>query len=85
MHRLVPPGIEFNQKGPRGAPFLVYADDGIIITLDTHTATSHGGDVGYDKDLGTECAYQGEEENSMVSQGYTTMRRGGKVTSQDEK
>eukprot|EP00965_Chrysotila_dentata_P253643 6211350-Pleurochrysis_carterae.AAC.1 len=31
MQRLVP-GIEFNRKGVREAPFLIYADDGIILT-----------------------------------------------------
>eukprot|EP00965_Chrysotila_dentata_P174005 5744225-Pleurochrysis_carterae.AAC.1 len=31
MQHLVP-GIEFNTKGVRGAPFLIYADDGIILT-----------------------------------------------------
>eukprot|EP00965_Chrysotila_dentata_P097060 3208342-Pleurochrysis_carterae.AAC.1 len=31
MQRLVP-GIEFNMKGARGPPFLIYADDGIILT-----------------------------------------------------
>eukprot|EP00965_Chrysotila_dentata_P051137 1695163-Pleurochrysis_carterae.AAC.1 len=30
MQRLVP-GIEFNTKGARVAPFLIYADDGIIL------------------------------------------------------
>eukprot|EP00965_Chrysotila_dentata_P106573 3520249-Pleurochrysis_carterae.AAC.1 len=36
MHRLVP-GIEFNKVGTRGAPFLIYADDGIILTDSIHT------------------------------------------------
>eukprot|EP00965_Chrysotila_dentata_P225342 6194694-Pleurochrysis_carterae.AAC.2 len=36
MHRLVP-GIEFIVKGSRGAPFLIYADDGIILTDSIHT------------------------------------------------
>eukprot|EP00965_Chrysotila_dentata_P129381 4276621-Pleurochrysis_carterae.AAC.2 len=36
MQRLVP-GIEFNAKGPRMAPFLIYADDGIILTDSIHT------------------------------------------------
>eukprot|EP00965_Chrysotila_dentata_P044320 1473553-Pleurochrysis_carterae.AAC.1 len=36
MHRLVP-GIEFSVKGSRGAPFLIYADDGIILTDSIHT------------------------------------------------
>eukprot|EP00965_Chrysotila_dentata_P061472 2035901-Pleurochrysis_carterae.AAC.1 len=31
MQRLVP-GIEFNTKADRGVPFLIYADDGIILT-----------------------------------------------------
>eukprot|EP00965_Chrysotila_dentata_P108819 3595017-Pleurochrysis_carterae.AAC.1 len=31
MQRLVP-GIEFNTKAARGTPFLIYADDGIILT-----------------------------------------------------
>eukprot|EP00965_Chrysotila_dentata_P254448 6211873-Pleurochrysis_carterae.AAC.1 len=31
MQRLVP-GIEFNTKGARAVPFLIYADDGIILT-----------------------------------------------------
>eukprot|EP00965_Chrysotila_dentata_P187562 6172222-Pleurochrysis_carterae.AAC.2 len=30
------PGIEFNTKGERGAPFLIYADDGIILTDSIH-------------------------------------------------
>eukprot|EP00965_Chrysotila_dentata_P185905 6137636-Pleurochrysis_carterae.AAC.1 len=36
MQRLVP-GIEFNVKGSRSAPFLIYADDGIILTDSIHT------------------------------------------------
>eukprot|EP00965_Chrysotila_dentata_P119664 3956513-Pleurochrysis_carterae.AAC.1 len=36
MQRLVP-GIEFNTKASRGAPFLIYADDGIILTDSVHT------------------------------------------------
>eukprot|EP00965_Chrysotila_dentata_P115641 3821710-Pleurochrysis_carterae.AAC.5 len=36
MQRLVP-GIEFNVKGSRGTPFLIYADDGIILTDSIHT------------------------------------------------
>eukprot|EP00965_Chrysotila_dentata_P261675 6214335-Pleurochrysis_carterae.AAC.1 len=36
MHCLVP-GIEFNTKGSRGALFLIYADDGIILTDSIHT------------------------------------------------
>eukprot|EP00965_Chrysotila_dentata_P058159 1928433-Pleurochrysis_carterae.AAC.1 len=36
MQRLVP-GIEFNAKAVRGAPFLIYADDGIILTDSVHT------------------------------------------------
>eukprot|EP00965_Chrysotila_dentata_P218230 6190474-Pleurochrysis_carterae.AAC.1 len=36
MQRLVP-GIEFNAKGSRVAPFLIYADDGIILTDFIHT------------------------------------------------
>eukprot|EP00965_Chrysotila_dentata_P137557 4550439-Pleurochrysis_carterae.AAC.1 len=35
MQRLVP-GIEFNVKGSRGAPFLIYADYGIILTDSIH-------------------------------------------------
>eukprot|EP00965_Chrysotila_dentata_P210699 6186042-Pleurochrysis_carterae.AAC.3 len=36
MQRLAP-GIEFNVKGLREAPFLIYADDGIILTHSIHT------------------------------------------------
>eukprot|EP00965_Chrysotila_dentata_P097856 3235405-Pleurochrysis_carterae.AAC.1 len=36
MQRLVP-GIEFNTKASRGAPFLIYADDGIILKDSVHT------------------------------------------------
>eukprot|EP00965_Chrysotila_dentata_P028457 945357-Pleurochrysis_carterae.AAC.1 len=36
MHRLVP-GIVFNKQGSRCAPFLIYADDGIILTDSVHT------------------------------------------------
>eukprot|EP00965_Chrysotila_dentata_P100947 3334443-Pleurochrysis_carterae.AAC.1 len=36
MQRLVP-GIEFNTKGSRVTPFLIYADDGIILTDSIHT------------------------------------------------
>eukprot|EP00965_Chrysotila_dentata_P170107 5614640-Pleurochrysis_carterae.AAC.1 len=36
MQRLVP-GIEFNTRGSRGTPFLIYADDGIIVTDSIHT------------------------------------------------
>eukprot|EP00965_Chrysotila_dentata_P090801 2996672-Pleurochrysis_carterae.AAC.5 len=36
MQRLVP-GIEFNTKGSRMAPFPIYADDGIILTDSVHT------------------------------------------------
>eukprot|EP00965_Chrysotila_dentata_P092666 3058898-Pleurochrysis_carterae.AAC.1 len=35
MQRLVP-GIEFNTKAARGTPFLIYADDGIILTDSVH-------------------------------------------------
>eukprot|EP00965_Chrysotila_dentata_P079209 2612057-Pleurochrysis_carterae.AAC.1 len=35
MQRLVP-GIEFNTKAARGTPFLIYADDGIILTDSIH-------------------------------------------------
>eukprot|EP00965_Chrysotila_dentata_P091756 3029556-Pleurochrysis_carterae.AAC.2 len=36
MHRLIPE-IEFNKGGSRGAQFLIYADDGIILTDTIHT------------------------------------------------
>eukprot|EP00965_Chrysotila_dentata_P236730 6201498-Pleurochrysis_carterae.AAC.1 len=36
MQHLVP-GIEFNTQAARGAPFLIYADDGIILTDSVHT------------------------------------------------
>eukprot|EP00965_Chrysotila_dentata_P064524 2139552-Pleurochrysis_carterae.AAC.1 len=36
MQRLVP-GIEFNTKGTRMAPFLIYADDSIILTDSVQT------------------------------------------------
>eukprot|EP00965_Chrysotila_dentata_P078304 2580823-Pleurochrysis_carterae.AAC.1 len=36
MHRLIP-GIKFNKKGSRSAPFLIYADDGVILTDSIHT------------------------------------------------
>eukprot|EP00965_Chrysotila_dentata_P079188 2611184-Pleurochrysis_carterae.AAC.2 len=35
MQRLVP-GIEFNTTASRGTPFLIYADDGIILTDSVH-------------------------------------------------
>eukprot|EP00965_Chrysotila_dentata_P214147 6188054-Pleurochrysis_carterae.AAC.1 len=36
MQRLVP-GLEFNTKRSKGAPFLTYADDGTILTDSIHT------------------------------------------------
>eukprot|EP00965_Chrysotila_dentata_P141101 4663708-Pleurochrysis_carterae.AAC.2 len=35
MQHLVP-GIEFNTQAARGAPFLIYADDGIVLTDFVH-------------------------------------------------
>eukprot|EP00965_Chrysotila_dentata_P050679 1680317-Pleurochrysis_carterae.AAC.1 len=36
MQQLVP-GLEFNTQAARGAPFLIYADDGNILTDSVHT------------------------------------------------
>eukprot|EP00965_Chrysotila_dentata_P037227 1238684-Pleurochrysis_carterae.AAC.1 len=83
MHRLVP-GIEFNKRGSQGAPFLINADDGIILTDTKHTLQL-AMEVMWVmiKILGLSMQIKGKKKTAWS--GCTTTKRGGKAILQDGK
>eukprot|EP00965_Chrysotila_dentata_P118055 3902043-Pleurochrysis_carterae.AAC.2 len=81
MQRLVP-GIEFNTMAARGAPFLIYADDGIIL-IDSVHILQLAMEVMWviTKILGLNMQIKGRRKQR--GQGFTTVRMDMKVTLRD--
>eukprot|EP00965_Chrysotila_dentata_P198793 6179025-Pleurochrysis_carterae.AAC.1 len=82
MHRLVP-GIEINKGRSRGTPFLIYADDGIILTDTIHTLQLAIEVMwAMTNILGLIIQIKGKKKHGR---GCTTTKKGGKLILQDGK